>query len=143
MTSKALLCQRAREALQRKIGVRKDPFSILLALRIPMPADNQPRNVKVCPGWIVTAAQTRLDLAKLYWTDLPGRTPSSAHERTLYAFIRSAHAGSRLSGPSVQVAEAFKKARRQWHPDRHRHATLEQQAHAEEMFKLLSFHAPK
>ena len=48
VTDKGLLCQRAREGLQRKIGIRKDPFSVLLALRIPMPADNQPRNVKVC-----------------------------------------------------------------------------------------------
>ena len=47
VTDKGLLCQRAREGLQRKIGIRKDPFSVLLALRIPMPADNQPRNVKV------------------------------------------------------------------------------------------------
>ena len=43
----------------------------------------------------------------------------------------------------MQIANAFKTARRQWHPDRHRHETLEQQAYAEEMFKLLSVHAPK
>ena len=47
VTDKGLLCQRAREGLQRKIGIRKDPYSVLLALRIPIPADSQPRNVKV------------------------------------------------------------------------------------------------
>ena len=47
VTDKGLLCQRAREGLQRKIGIRKDPYSVLLALRIPIPADSQPRNIKV------------------------------------------------------------------------------------------------
>lgn len=43
----------------------------------------------------------------------------------------------------MQVANAFKAARRQWHPDRHRSEPLDKQAYAEEMFKLLSMHAPK
>ena len=42
-----------------------------------------------------------------------------------------------------QIANAFKAGRRQWHPDRHRSEPLEKQAYAEEMFKLLSLHAPK
>lgn len=36
VSSKTALCQQAREQLQRKIGARKDPFQVLLALRVPV-----------------------------------------------------------------------------------------------------------
>ena len=68
------------------------------------------------------------------------------HLQQTAAIFRSSQCRQPYTGRShlhAQVANAFKAARRQWHPDRHRHETLEQQAYAEEMFKLLSFHAPK
>ena len=61
----------------------------------------------------------------------------------LAGFTQQPHARSITWLMHMQIANAFKTARRQWHPDRHRHETLEQQAYAEEMFKLLSVHAPK
>ena len=54
------------------------------------------------------------------------------------AWCCQACTGQALSCRSLQVSNALKAARRQWHPDKHRSEPLEKQAYAEEMFKLLS-----
>ena len=56
VSTKAELCSRAREGLRRKVGTRKDPFQVLLALKIPLgqgqdaglPFTTQVRDVCVC-----------------------------------------------------------------------------------------------